>query len=343
LKKEQLKDSRYSRQILFSEIGEDGQEMIQKASVLIIGCGALGTMSANHMARAGIGRIKIADRDYVELDNLQRQIMFDEDDARDRLPKVFAAEKKLKKINSEIRIEPLFQDVNPSNIEPLVCTVDLVLDATDNIETRFLINDACIKNGVPWIYGGVIGSSGMTMNIIPGKSACFRCFNENPPPPGIMPTCDTVGVLNGVPGIIASIQVTEALKILTGRQKASNVLLHIDLWESMFSQLKITQNPDCPTCGLGRFDFLSGDTYSETFSLCGRNAVQITPAGDNIIDLKTMKERLMPLGDVHDNGFFLSFKIDRYELNIFPEGRTMIKRTTDESIARSLFAKYIGA
>jgi len=338
-----VKDSRYSRQVLFSEIGEHGQEMIQKASVLIIGCGALGSMSANHLARAGVGRIKIVDRDYVELDNLQRQIMFDEDDARDRLPKAIAAEKKLKMINSEIQVEPIFQDLNPANIESLVNTVDLVLDATDNIETRFLINDACIKNSVPWIYAGVIGSSGMTMNIIPGRSACFRCFNENPPPPGIMPTCDTVGVLNGAPGVIASIQATESLKFLTGQQKADSVLIYIDLWEGMFRQLNIPQKPNCPTCGQERFDFLNCDTYSETFSLCGRNAVQISPAGDSIIDLKTLKERLMPLGDVHDNGFFLSFKVSGYELNVFPEGRTMIKGTTDESIARSLFAKYIGA
>ena len=339
---EKMTEGRYSRQVLFSEIGEKGQKLIQKASVLIIGCGALGTVSANHLTRSGVGTIRIADRDYVELDNLQRQILFDEDDAKRRLPKAAAAAEKLKKVNSDVQIEPIILDVNPKNIESMVKSVNLVLDATDNVETRYLINDACIKNGVPWIYAGVIGSLGMTMDIIPGKSACLRCLMDQPPPPGSMPTCDMRGVLSGVPGVIASIQATEALKIIMGHHNTGNTLIHVDLWEGNFKQLHIERNPDCPACGRGKFDFLSGDTHSEAFSLCGRNAVQISILKDAKINLESLKERLRPLGEVYDNGFFLSFEVGEFELIIFPEGRAMIKGTTDESVARSLFAKYIG-
>ncbi|MGD2126617.1 MAG: ThiF family adenylyltransferase, partial [Desulfobacteraceae bacterium] len=327
---------------LFSEIAEHGQELIQEASVLIVGCGALGTVSANHLARAGVGEIKIADRDFVELDNLQRQILFDEEDARRRLPKAVAAAEKLKRINSEIRIEPIIADVNPKNIESLINSAQVVLDATDNIETRFIINDACVKNGVPWIYAGVVGSHGMTMDILPGKTACFRCLMETAPPPGTMPTCDMVGVLNSVPAVIASIQATEALKIMVGHQERDNVLIYVDLWEGKFSRFKVKQHPDCPACGQREFTFLDGHALSESFSLCGRNAVQISPVIRGEIDLEQLKAHLMPLGEVEHNGFFLSFRTGPYELVIFPEGRTMVKGTTDESVARTLFAKYVG-
>lgn len=338
-----MKKGRYSRQVLFREIGEHGQKLIQEASVLIIGCGALGTVSANHLARAGVGKIKIVDRDYVELDNLQRQILFDEEDAIRRLPKAVAAVEKLRKVNSDIQIESEVLDANPQNIESLITSVSLVVDATDNVETRYLINDTCIKNNIPWIYAGVVSSYGMTMDIIPGKSACFRCLVKSPPPPGSLPTCDMVGVLNSVPGVIASIQATEALKILIGHQDVGGNLIHVDLWTEEFGKFNIERDPNCPACGQKKFDFLHGDTFSEAFSLCGRNAVQISPLKDTRFNLKGLKERLMPLGEVDDNGFFLSFKVGQYELIIFPEGRAMVKGTTDESIARSLFAKYVGA
>lgn len=337
-----MKARRYSRQMLFNQIGESGQKQIQDSSVLIVGCGALGTVSANHLVRAGVGRVKIVDRDYVELENLQRQILFDEEDARSGLPKAVAAVDKLEKVNSDIQIEPFVLDVNPKNVESLVNAVDLVLDGTDNMETRFLINDACIKNGVPWIYAGVVGSEGMTMDIIPGKTACFRCLIQSPPPPGSLPTCDMVGVLNGVPGVIASIQATEALKILLGHEETGNVVHTIDLWDGEFSQFRIERYPECRTCAKKKFDFLEGNTMSEAFSLCGRNAVQISPVKESRIDLESLKGHLMPLGKVSDNGFFLCFAVDGYEFVIFPEGRTMIKGTTDESLARSLYAKYVG-
>lgn len=333
---------RYSRQIMFSEIGEKGQERLQNSSVLIVGCGALGTVSANHLTRAGVGFIRIVDRDYVELSNLQRQILFDEEDARQKLPKAVAAADKLRKVNSEIQVEPVMLDVNPKNIESLIDSADLVLDATDNMEIRYLINDACVKSGTPWIYAGAVGSYGMMLNIIPGKTACLRCLMNDPPGPGTMPTCDMIGVLNGVPAVIASIQATEALKILTGHPGMENTLIYVDLWQGEFLRFEVKKNADCPTCAGKKFEFLQGHSFSETFSLCGRNAVQISPSGDREINLEDLKERLQPLGEVDDNGFFLTFQADGFELNIFPEGRTMIKGTTDESIARTLFAKYVG-
>jgi len=254
-----------------------------------------------------------------------------------------AAAQKLREINSSINIESEVLDVNPSNIEGLVTPVDLVLDGTDNMETRFLINDACIKNNVPWIYGGAIGSYGMTINIIPGKSACLRCFIEQIPPPGVMPTCDMVGVLNSIPAIIASIQSTEALKMLMGRSEPENPLIYLDIWEGTFGHINLKQRSNCPTCVQRKFDFLHSKIISETFSLCGRNAVQISPARNGNINLKNLKESLKPVGEVYYNGFFLSFQIKQYELIIFPEGRAIIKGTTDESIARNLYAKYVGA
>jgi molybdopterin-synthase adenylyltransferase len=338
-----MNQDRYSRQILFHEIGEDGQRRLAAAAVLIIGCGALGTVTANHLARAGVGYIRIVDRDYVELNNLQRQILFDEADALDRIPKAVAAVQKLEKINSEIRIEAIMVDANPGNIEELIEKVDLVLDATDNMEIRYLINDACVKHQVPWIYAGVIGAVGMTMNIIPGKTACFHCLMQTPPDPGTLPTCETIGVLNGAPGVIASIQAVEAMRILTGHLPTKAALIYVDLWMQEFKRLSVERSPGCPVCAGKHFDFLSGDRYSATFALCGRNAVQISLAQGHRIPIENLKSRLSALGEVTDNGYFLTFKVDAYELIIFPEGRTMIKGTTDESIARTLFAKYIGA
>lgn len=338
-----MNQDRYSRQILFHGIGEKGQRRLAEATVLIIGCGALGTVSANHLARAGVGYIKIVDRDFVELNNLQRQILFDETDARNRLPKAVAAAAKLEKINSDIRIEPIMADVHPRNIEALIDCVDLVLDATDNMEVRYLINDACVKHDVPWIYAGVIGAVGMTMNIIPGKTACFRCLMQAPPEPGTMATCETFGVLSGAPAVIASIQAVEAMKLLTGHLPSDTALIYVDLWTQNFKRFSMERHQKCPACDGRHFEFLSGDRYSETFSLCGRNAVQISLARRTGFSIDNLKDRMAALGEVKDNGYFLSIKVDEYELIIFPEGRTMIKGTTDESVARTLFARYIGA
>lgn len=337
--KEQLE--RYSRQVLFSGIGEKGQERIIASTALIVGCGALGSNIANLLVRGGVGTVKIVDRDFVELSNLQRQVLFDELDAEKRLPKAVAAVNKLGKINSGVHLEPIVRDLNIRNIESLINNVDVVLDATDNLETRYLINDACIKHGIPWVYGGVIGATGMTMDIIPGKTACLRCLAETPPAPGTAPTCETEGVVGGIPAIIASIEATEAFKIMVGHDPVGGHMIHIDLWENEYNRFQVKPHPECPACSKKQFDFLSGQLGADVFSLCGRNAVQISGRQDSL-DLEQLGARLALLGEVSNNGFFLTFIVDDYELMIFPESRVIIKGTSDETVARSLFAKYVG-
>src|SRR5256886_9299599 len=266
---------RYSRQTLFGPIGKDGQKQLGDSSVAIIGCGALGTVIANNLCRAGIGSLVIADRDYIELNNLQRQILFDEDDIARRLPKAIAAAEKLHRVNSETKIETLVEDINADGIESLVRGVDLVLDATDNFETRYLLNDVCVKNGRPWIYSGVIASYGTTMNIIPGDTPCLRCVFPEMPLPGTTPTCDTAGVLNGIVGAIASIASTETLKILLKSEKISRAMLWMDLWENTVERMELPRQPDCPCCGQQQYEFLISLSSTSSTSLCGRNAVQV--------------------------------------------------------------------
>src|SRR2546423_13783752 len=246
---------RYSRQILFGPIGKKGQQCLQAATVMIVGCGALGTVLANNLCRAGIGHLVIADRDYIELNNLQRQILFDEDDITRRLPKAIAAAEKLHRINSDTVIEPLVEDINADGIESLVQETDLVLDATDNFETRYLLNDVCVKYARPWIYSGVIASYGTTMNIIPGDTPCLRCVFPEMPLPGTTPTCDTAGVLNGIVGAIASIASTETLKILLKSEKISRAMLWMDLWGNTVERMELPRQPDCPCCGQQQYEF----------------------------------------------------------------------------------------
>lgn len=335
-------EQRYSRQIIFPRIGPEGQKHLSAGSVIILGAGALGTVTANNLTRAGIGRIKIVDRDLVELNNLQRQILYDEADVRKRLPKAIAAVEKLKKINSSIKLEAEVLDIQPHNIERLIDGFDLVLDALDNMETRFLVNDACVKKNIPWIYAAVLGSFGMTMNIMPGKTACLTCMIKELPAPGTMPTCDTAGIVNTIPSIIASIQNTEAIKMLIGSGEISTQLTYIDIWDQSYNRVIQKRKPNCPTCGKKKFEFLKGEKVSHTLTLCGRHAVQISPATETQLSLSNLKQKLEPLGDVFDNGYLLSFKVTDYELVIFPTGRVIVKGTSDEATARSLYAKYIG-
>ena len=336
-------DPRYSRQALFDKIGTAGQKKIQEGSAVVIGCGALGTVIANNFARSGVGRIRIVDRDFVELDNLQRQILFDENDAKSRIPKAFAAVEKLKKINSSIELESVVSDVNPKNVEMLINGFQVVLDATDNAETRFLLNDACIKLGIPWIYGGAVGAQGMTMPIIPNQSPCFRCFIKDMPPPGSLETCDRAGVLNSVTSIVASLQTTTALKILLNAPDlVTGQLIFVDVWRGVFHNLEINKNDDCITCVKHNFEFLEGKATSWTTALCGRNMVQIVPAEEGEISLESLEKSLAHAGEVSYNGFMLTLKLQDYELIIFPTGRAMVKGTTDESIARTLYARYVG-
>jgi molybdopterin/thiamine biosynthesis adenylyltransferase len=334
---------RYSRQVLLREIGTSGQKRLLSSSVALVGCGALGTAIASGLVRAGIGHLKLIDRDYVELSNLQRQILFDEEDVAHGLPKAIAAAKKLQKINSEIRIEPIVTDLNAFNVERILEGIDLVVDGTDNFEVRFLINDACVKHGLPWIYGGVIATYGVTMSIIPEQTACLRCLMQEQPPPGTVPTCDTVGVLGAAASVIGALEVSQALKLLLdGGEEFLSRLTQVDVWTGEWTQVQIRRNPECPACGLGRYDFLEAKGGSFVTTLCGREAVQVNVRGDVQLSLPQLAERLKTSGTVQFNGYILRCQVGDVDIAVFPNGRAIIKGTTDEAEARSIYAKYIG-
>lgn len=336
---------RYSRQTLFAPIGKEGQERLRSSSVTIIGCGALGTVLANNLGRAGIGRLVIADRDFIEMNNLQRQILFDEDDVTRHVPKAVAAAERLRKMNSEIRVEALVEDINADGIEALVRETDLLLDATDNFETRYLLNDVCVKHQKPWIYSGVVASYGVTMNILPGDTPCLRCVFPEMPTPGTTATCDTAGVLNGIVGAITGIASTEAIKILLKSDKISRDMLWMDVWENTYERIELPRQPDCPACGQHHYEFLDSLIGTSSATLCGRNAVQVRGNRGRMaskLDFATLAARLRPLGMVNYNEFLLRYTIDNYEFTVFPDARAIIKGTDDEQVARSLYARYIG-
>ena len=337
---------RYSRQILFQHIDEDRQKKLIDSTVLLIGCGALGTVSSSYLVRAGIGQLRIIDRDFIEENNLQRQILFDEDDILENVPKAIAAQKKLQRINPNIKVEGFVTDINYSNIEELTKDVDIIIDGTDNFETRFLVNDYCVKNSIPWVYGACIGSRGVVMNIIPSKTPCLRCVFETMPQMGSFPTCDTAGVIGPIAGIIASFQVTEAIKILTGNYDSVNKnLLEIDVWETNFRQIDISELKDtnnCPTCKLYNYEFLKAEAGIMTTLLCGKNAIQVMSRNIGNIDLRHLEQRLGSIADVSCNDFMLKFKIKDHAFTVFPDGRAIITGTADTSIAKSLYSKYLG-
>lgn len=340
-------DDRYSRQRLFEPIGEAGQAQLANSNVVIIGCGALGAMQAETLARAGVGRLTLVDRDFVEESNLQRQIMFEESDARERLPKAVAAARRINRVNSDIQVEPIVVDVNFENVEEIISGADLVMDGTDNFEARYLINDACVKARTPWIYGAAVGSYGLTMTIIPGETPCLRCVLEAMPDPGSGPTCDTAGVILPVIASITAIQCAEAMKILTGqRDQLHGALIRMDVWDFQVNQLNLssfTEREDCPACGKREFEFLRGTGRQVTTTLCGRNAVQIGRAGAMRVDFAQLAERLKSAGEVAYNDFLLRFRIDGYDITVFRDARSIIRGTQDPSIARGLYARYIGA
>ncbi len=332
---------RYSRQLRFSQLGEAGQQRLLEARVTIVGCGALGSFQAGALVRAGVRHLKIIDRDYVEPSNLQRQWLFDEHDAEQALPKAVAAAHALKRIDSQASIDPLVADLDPANAVELLSGADLFLDGTDNFETRYLLNDFAVREKTPWIYGAAVGSYGLTMPVIPGRSSCLRCVYPDPPS-GIQPTCETAGVLNTITATIAALQVADAIKILAGQ--ADRVALRIttvDVWSGGIRQ--VTQpdpQPECPACGLGTFEHLEGERRAP-ISLCGRNAVQIHERS-RPLDLDRLQSRLAPLGDVRANEFALRFFKPPYEMTVFSDGRAIVKGTTDVAVARSLYAQYIG-
>ena len=316
------------------------------ARVVLIGCGALGTVLADTLVRAGVGHLRICDRDYIERDNLQRQVLFNEDDIAANLPKAQAAVAKLRRINSEVTIEAEVTDVNHTNIERLADGAQLLLDGTDNFETRYLINDYSVKTGTPWIYGAVIGATGLSMTILPGDTPCLRCVFEEAPPPEMNPTCDTAGVLAATVHLVAGLQSVEAIKLLIGKKKEINRhLVHLDVWSGRFVNMKVQSaydDGDCPCCKKREFDYLSGKLGSAATALCGRNAVQVSAIGE--VDLAAIAEKLRPIASepVRHNPFMLRVRIEQYELTLFADGRGIIKGTDDPEKARSLYAKYLG-
>lgn len=333
--------ARYSRQIVFAGLGEAGQRRLMESRVVIAGCGALGSFQAMALARAGVGYLRLVDRDYVEWSNLPRQWLFEENDAEEGLPKAIAAARHLARVNSLVRLEPVVADLTPENAAELLGGVHLILDGTDNFETRYLINDFAVREGLPWIYGAAVASYGLTMPVIPGRTACLKCVYPEPPS-GAQPTCETAGVLNAITAAVAALQAGDALKILAG--KAAEVtprITTVDVWAGRVRQ--IAQPPpvaDCPACGLRRFVHLEG-TRRSAVTLCGRNAVQVHERSGPL-DLEELKQRLAPLGKVRGNEFALRFSIDAYELTIFADGRAIIKGTGDPGLARSLYARYVG-
>ena len=338
-------EQRYTRQTLFAGLGAAGQERLSRARVLIAGCGALGSVLANSLARAGVGYLRLVDRDFVEGNNLQRQVLYEEQDALEGLPKAVAAERALRRINSLITVDAHVADITSDSIEPLLDGIDVVLDGSDNFEVRYLLNDACVKAGIPWIYSGVIAAYGVTMTILPGETACLRCVFPDRPLPGTTPTCDTAGVLNGIVNVITGMASTEAIKLLAGSDRLVRGLTWMDLWENTFERVELPRMPDCPTCGLGHYEYLDAPLDESGVSLCGRNAVQVRPprGTEAALDLGALAERLRPAGEVASNEFLLRLRVDGYEVTVFPDARAIIKGTDDPTVARTVYARYVGA
>ena len=331
--------SRYSRHEVLPQIGKDGQRKLCQSSVIVVGCGSLGCITASLLARSGIGKLHLVDRDIVELQNLQHQILYEEADVGE--PKALAAAAHLQAANSDIEAVAGLQDVNPSNVEALVKGKDIVLDATDNLDTRFLLNDACIKLDTPWIYMGATGTYGMVMPVLPGESACLRCLLPDPPRPGSLPTCETAGVLASTPQAVANIGVAQAMKHLTGAG-ADLQLFVIDVWHPNVEQIEVQRRDDCLACGKGNYEFLSRERGQQVVSLCGRDAYQITPAKRMEVELATLGERLAKLGKVKFHPKLLRVSVEGYEIVIFGTGRAVIKNAASAADARHIYSKYIG-
>ncbi|MEX0703951.1 MAG: ThiF family adenylyltransferase [Planctomycetales bacterium] len=340
---------RYAKQILFASLGEQGQAKLREAKVLLCGCGALGSVLADTLTRAGVGELRIVDRDFVELSNLQRQVLYDEADVESRLPKAIAAAEKLRRINRNVAIEPIVADIDHENILGFAAGRDLILDGSDNFEVRFLINDAALETGIPWIYAGVIGSHGQTMAVFPGRTACLRCLIEDVPPPGTTETCDTAGVLGPAVNVIASLEAVDAIKILSGQpQLVEPVLTIVDVWDGTFRRLNVgdlRDRGDCPACKGGGREWLSGARGSQSTVLCGRNAVQVAPQHKGRISLDELAGRLRGQGRVETNPFLLRFSLvePAFEITVFGDGRAIVQGTEDVAAARAIYARYIGA
>ncbi len=335
---------KYSRQMLFAGIGEEGQQRILASSAVIVGCGAIGAAAAGLLVRSGVGRVRILDRDFVEPSNLQRQTLFDEDDARNAIPKAVAAQRKLHAINSSVTVEGLVADLNPRNAKELLGGFDLILDGTDNFETRFLINDFAVQSDCPWIYAAAVASYGVTMTVRPGLTPCLACLLQSSANGhGLEETCDTVGVLGPIVNLIASLEVAEALKLLAGRQQALHGrLISCDVWSGHFQSVRVARNSACRACARRDFSYLQGQAQPH-ITLCGRDSVQIHERG-RALDLSALGGRLASIvSDVRQNEFLLSFRVEPYQMTVFADGRAILKGTKDPAVARTLYARYIGA
>ncbi len=338
-------NERYSRQILFREIGKAGQEKLLGSRVLIVGCGALGASHAEMLSRAGVGRLRIVDRDFVEYTNLQRQTLFNEEDAEYRTPKAAAAKRRIGEINSGIKVEAIVADVNNSNIESLIDSCDLVIDGTDNFQARYLLNDACVKHKKTWIYGAAVSSYGTTMTVVPGETPCLRCVFEEMPDAGSSPTCDTAGVIMPIISSISAIQIAEAIKLLVGDTTSLHrSLIQIDVWQNDWRKIKLTEpNADCKCCGQHIYEFLDAETQEFSAVLCGRNAVQIAPPKPVDLDLDAFADKIKFVTTVNQNEYLVRFSIDEKEVTVFGDGRAIIKGTDDIASARSIYSRFIGS
>jgi len=336
--------ARYSRQMLVANMGVAGQQRLHRSRALVLGVGALGTALAFGLVRAAVGYVRLVDRDFIELHNLQRQTLFDEEDIAANLPKAVAAAQKLTKINSSVTVEPVVADVTHRNIESLMKDCDVVLDGSDNFEVRMLLAEACAKHAVPWIYGAVISTYGVTMPILPSDGPCFHALLPNLPAPGSMPTCETAGVLGTVPQVIAALQVTEALKLLTGnRELLCRELRYLDVWSGEFISVTVPETTEpCPICHGRHYEYLNGEHATRATALCGRSAVQVHPQHAGDIDFKTLADRLTPLGEVVYNAYLLRFTAPPHEMVLFRNGRAIIHGTGDEGAARAFYSRYVG-
>lgn len=334
-------NDRYSRQERFYGVGPAGQERLRQARVAIVGMGALGTVSASELARAGVGFLRLIDRDYVELSNLQRQLLYDEHDAEAGTPKAAAACERLRQVNSEIVLEPVLEDLTAANVEALLQDVDLVLDATDNLEVRYLINEFCADRRIPWIYGGALGAEGMTMNILP-DGPCLLCLSDGIEEDSGGRTCSTVGVIGAATAIVASYQSAEAIKILTGSPKVRRTLIHFDLWQNRWVDERIDKQPDCPVCALRQYRHLGTVSGVRTDPLCGRDSIQVAPAQPRQMDFAQLQEKLQPMGTVRVSAYCLDFDSPAASFKLFRDGRAIVRHVQSEGRAKSVYAEYIG-
>jgi len=338
---------RYARQIAYPPFGIDAQQRLANSTALVVGLGALGSVIANTLARAGVGTLRIVDRDFIEWNNLQRQVIYTEDDVRKHLPKAIAAKRFLSQVNSEITIDARVADVDHRTVAELCQGVDVIVDGTDNFEIRFLLNDASLQFEIPWVYGGCIGAEGQTMTILPGRSQCLRCIVPEMPPPGTSPTCDTAGILAPIINVIASMQAMEAIKILSGKlEQVSSALSVIDLWENRHKAIQLgtwEAESNCPACGQRNFEWLEGKKGSQSAVLCGRNAVQLNFDEPLELDLQKVAESLASVGKIESNPFLIRATIGEMVLTLFPDGRCIVHGTSDPTEARAIHARYIGA